>query len=632
MPDVVLKAREVPEVTGKPHPLKANPTSHRPANLLFLDSETLVACRTPGVQWHKFRLGITCYLRRRFGGRTNTEQWYLHKTPESLCREVEDRTRDKTSLFVYASNPGFDLWVLRFYSYFAQRGWKASFLYDEGMRFILVCRSGSRRIKICAVQNYYPVGIKKLGEWLGLPKLDTDPLTASESDLIRYCRRDVEILKGAVLRHIDLCEKHDTGGWGLTISGQAFNAFRHKHLSGRVWVHREAEILAFERQAYFGGRTEAFRLGVFRDGPYVEVDVNSLYPYVMHAYHYPVNLERVVDRPTTRQVKAALTKGCVVAEVELDTDRPLWAVLVNKRCCFPVGKFRAHVCSMGLALALSTGALKGVVSMTIYRKAPLFRSFVESFYAAREGYLKAGDEVSQRWCKLLMNSLYGKFGQANPIQIRKETTEDDGFYRYQHITKNPTTLEMVTQLMHTIWVHRGRHEHRDSMPAVAAHVTEYGRFYLARLLTLAGWDNVLYCDTDSLLLPADKLGPLKGVIDPTQLGALSVKRTVKELTIYGLKDYVRDGQRVLKGVPESAEETSPGVFSSDWFPGTKTMLAQPRALEIPQMHLFEFTEREILDFQKVGLYPIMERTKTVKRQYDKGVVGKDGRVKPYLLT
>jgi len=632
VPELVFTAREVPEISGKAHTLKHNPASHRPSNLLFLDTETYVAHRTPGIEWQRFRLGVTCFLRRRFAGRSDSEVWNLHLSADSLCAEIEERTREKTSLFVYASNPGFDLWVLRFYTYFAERDWRAAFIYDEGLRFILVCRKEKRTIKICAVQNYYPVGVKALGDWLGLPKLECDPLTAENAELVEYCKRDVEILKAAVCRHIDLCEKNDMGAWGLTLSGQAFNAFRHKHLSGRVWVHRDPNALVLERAAYFGGRTEAFQLGTHSDGPYVEYDVNGLYPAMMQRYKYPVNLKGVLENPTLRQVEIALHRGCVAADVEIETDRPLWAVALNGHTCFPVGRFRTGVCSMGLSVALSTGALRKVFRMAVYKRAPLFTTFINDFYALKERYKENGDKVGEKWAKLLMNSLYGKFGQANPIEVERHKTESAGFYRQQHITKDPATLCIITQLMHTIWVHRGRQEHRDSMPVVAAHVTEYGRFYLAQLITLAGWENVLYCDTDSLILPERKAGPLRAMVDPVRLGMLDERRKVHTLTIYGLKDYVRDGERVTKAVPKDALEYIPGAFISDWFPGTKTLLTRPRGLQIPQASLFEFTPQEVLDFQGEGLYPVMRRAKVLDRAYNKGTVGVDGHVKPYFLT
>lgn len=632
MGKVVFKARDLPEVKGKPHALRRNPASHRPSNLLFLDTETAVAYTTPGIQWQRFRLGVTCWLRRRFGGREDSEKWALHLTPESLCAEIQNRTRDKSSLFVFASNPGFDLWVLKFYTYFARLGWKASFIYDEGLRFILVCRLGKRTIKVCALQNYYPVGIKAIGDWLGLPKGDTDPLTATDSELVLYCKRDVEILKAAVCKHIDLCEQNDMGAWGLTLSSQAFNAFRHKHLDGRVWVHREADVLAFERQAYFGGRTEAFRIGTYNDGPYVEYDVNGLYPAMMQRYKFPVNLKGVLRNPTLGQVRAALERGCVVAEIDLDTEAPLWAVSMKGRTCFPTGRFRAFVCSMGLATAMATGALKAVVRMVVYKRAPLFQTFIDDFYYLKERYKTDGDNVGEKWCKLLMNSLYGKFGQANPIQVDKRHTESVGFYRQQHITKDPATLAIMTQLMHTIWVHSGRQEHRDSMPVVAAHVTEYGRFYLARLISMVGWEKVLYCDTDSLILAERDAAPLQEMLDPIRLGMLDKRRTIHSLTIHGLKDYVRDGERVTKAVPKNAFEYTPGVFICESFPGTKTLLKRPKGLEIPDSHIFEFTPAEVLDFQGAGLFPVITRAKVLDRTYNKGEVLENGQVKPYHLT
>lgn len=631
MPLLRSAVGDVPEVRGRPHVMRANRASQRPRSLLFLDTETAVAYREPRIEWHRFRLGVTCYVRRRGGVVPDTEVWGRYETPESLCVEIERRAYPKQPLYVFASNPNFDLWVLGLYWRFAIQGWRAAFCYHEGLRYILVIRRGDQSVKVLALQNFWPVSIAQVGATLGLPKLDVDPLTATESDVWRYCKRDVEILRAAILAYITFCDTNDVGGWALTQSGQAHAAYRHRFLKHRLWVHREPEVLALERQGYFGGRTECGRIGECKDGPYAVLDVNSLYPYVMRRYPYPISFRWLWKYPHPDLIRRTLRRHCVIADVTLSTDRPLWAVRSGGKTIFPVGEFRTGVCTAGLIIALELGAVKAVHEMAVYRRAHIFTDYVETFYGLRNRYREAGEPVWSELCKYMLNKLYGKFGQADPITEYEETTDNPGYMRERYIPLDGSGAMMITQLMGRVWGQRGRHENKESMPAVAAHVTEYGRMTLARYRHRAGWDGVVYMDTDSLILPEQGIYRLRGIVHPTRLGALSLEGVIQRLHIWGPKDYEKDGQRVIKGVSKNARLLSPGVFAMELFPGLKSLLRDYGLADQTHLPGFRVSSRDLLEAQRIGLYPIITHTKTLQRKYDKGQVLPDGSVVPLVV-
>lgn len=633
MPAVIKpRSHKAPRVTGSPHALKRNTVTGRPISLLFLDTETEIAYEFPGVQWQRFRLGVTCYYRRRYGGREATEIWADHKSPESVCQEIEARARGRTVLYVFASNPSFDLWVLKFYTWFSRRGWKASFIYDEGLRFILVCRREKEVLKILALQNYYPLGIAAVGKELGLEKIECEPLNASEKELFRYCRRDVEILKRAVLEYIDFCDTANLGGWALTLSGQAWNALCHRFLKTRVWVHKNEKTLALERAAYFGGRVEAYELGSPSGGPFVKLDVNSMYPYVMLMMPYPINYEQTWVAPPLDFARIVLNNYCVVADVTLQTDVPLWPTIIQGRTCFPIGTFRAQVCTGGLLTAFELGAVRQVHRLVMYKRGALFRGFIAEFWKRRSEYRQQGKNCWSLLVKRLMNSLYGRFGMAPPVLIEKKQVADSGFYRELYIPADGGETKEITLIMHTMFVNQGRHEGKHSMPAVAAHVTEYARLHLAEILNTLGWDRALYCDTDSVFLRATDLGRLHEHLDPETLGKLKVEQEIKRLTIYGPKDYVVDGKRTIKGVPEKAEQVGKHDYRCEVFPGIKTLFATPKGTQIPLDSVNLFSPRQLLDFQGEGLYPVLRQVKHLERIYRKGDVQANGKVKPYRLS
>ncbi len=631
MPKIVHYDPSHPEVTGQPHSLRRNKSGALPWHLMFIDTETVVSATDAVADWHQFRVGWTCYVKRRRSPRKHTEVWKGHRSPETLCAEVEARSSERHVLYVYASNPGFDLWVLRFYSWFAGRGWRAKFLADQGMRFILICQRGKAKVIVCATQNYFPVGVAALGEMLGKPKLDCDPATAPEREVIAYCHRDVEIIRDAVLGYIDYVDRGDLGRWGLTVSGQAFNAFRHRFLRGCLWVHKFRDYLALERDAYFGGRCEAFRLGIIPSPPFLLLDVNSLYPSVMHKCDFPVSISARQSHPTHEQLRRALQNYCVVARVLLRTEQPLYPVRTGSRVLYPIGQFWTTVCTRSLAEALRRKHLVECEEAVAYRKRRVFWPFVDHFFAQRQGYRESGNKVWEAVTKQLLVSLYGKFGQANPRLLKRTETDDDVLYRYDYVDDDPVRLLTVTHCMGSYWETCGRVEGRDSMPAVAAHVTDYGRWVLHDAMERVGWANVLYCDTDSIVIPTRLLFRLKDRLHTSRLGWWSIRQHLDSLTVHGGKDYVANGKRVLSGVPLEARETETGTFEARQFPGMASLLrrAYERELKATRGKLYDL--EQLREAQRSGLYPVLKVTLRLTRRYRKGDVGADRRVHPYRL-
>jgi hypothetical protein len=162
-----------------------------------------------------------------------------------------------------------------------------------------------------------------------------------------------------------------------------------------------------------------------------------------------------------------------------------------------------------------------------------------------------------------MNSLYGKFGQRSGHEEIIGRTND-------LTLRVETELDVVTGKVYRIRQIAGLRlarsldgEGRNSHPAIAAHVPGYGRMLLWRYAKIAGLENVFYCDTDSLHTNADGVARLRPFLSQSQLGSLKIEKTVKRAIYHGPKDYVLDGQTVIKGVRKSALELEPGRFQQE---------------------------------------------------------------------
>jgi hypothetical protein len=82
-------------------------------------------------------------------------------------------------------------------------------------------------------------------------------------------------------------------------------------------------------------------------------------------------------------------------------------------------------------------------------------------------------------------------------------------------------------------------EWRDSFPALSSSIAASARVELARTRDIAGADQTLYCDTDSLhvkQLAYDRLVS-SGVLHPTSLGKWKTVTTGRDAHYWGLKHY-----------------------------------------------------------------------------------------------
>jgi hypothetical protein len=153
-------------------------------------------------------------------------------------------------------------------------------------------------------------------------------------------------------------------------------------------------------------------------------------------------------------------------------------------------------------------------------------------------------------------------------------------------------------------------ESYDSFPAIAAHVTAYGRAVLWRLMSLAGKGNYYYCDTDSLIVNATGFKRLRSEMSDTDLGKLKVVETMQRMAIYGLKDYETGQKVVTKGIRSNAEKLSDGVYRQDRWPSIQGMLRAGTS----------------------EVYTVSKTVKHLSRTYEKGTVLPDGRVIPFVLS
>ena len=593
----------------KGHVMRRNERTTIPRRFIVLDTETARDEKeTDDIQ--RMRLAWTVFAELDTKGTPIYESWTFWKSRAKLMQYIHEHCLEDKETWIVGNNVYFDLQAADFFLHFTRWGWKLDFYYDNGLTYILTAKNGASIVKIVSTTNYYSASVRDLGVMLGLPKLDVDPLTGDESSVSIYCQRDTDICYLAMLAWIRFVMDNDLGKFSLTRAAQSLNAFKHRFMARKIIVHDEEDVRKLEASGYFGGRTEAFFIGRASDGPFVHLDVNSLYPFIMAHYSMPIALVDVIENPTLNDTINVLLEYEAVASVEISTNVPIYAYRWNEKTVFPVGVFRTTLCTESLRQAILRGHVRRVYKLAAYRHEKVFASYVEYFYTMRQEARACGDGVTQKGAKLMMNSLYGKFAQKRPIIVSRESDTSGGYWREEAYDLESKKNTITTCMLGVKITTEGEEYLPDASIAIPAHVTDFGRCLLWSIIEQAGVENVLYCDTDCVILPEREAYRISYPMSETRLGALKVEARYKWIHIMGAKDYQTDTVHKLKGIPSTAER----IAERTW-----------------QYPVF-YRQATHLEKRLRSGYWIETVTKTVAGEYDKGRVQENGRVLPLVIS
>jgi len=589
--------------------LRKNHGKRVPTTVLYLDTETYQ--KTKGdIEYHRMKVAWSCSMRYSSQGESLAEKWLEWKDPEKLWSYVQTLARAKSSLYIFAHNIFFDLQSSDFFYWFEKWGWSHEFSHENGLTFIFCIKKDDRRIKLLSTTNYFQVSLESIGELVGIPKGRVDFKTCSFQDLSTYCRQDVLILKRIMEFYFKFILDHDLGNFSMTRASQSFRAYRHRFMNEPIYIHDSLEVKELERLAYHGGRTEAFKWREQKQGPFLTLDVNSMYPFIMKHRKVPIQLIDYKENVPLRRVSRILTKFCVVAECVVKTDTPCYAVIYNDKLCFPTGKFITYLCTEGIEYAFKHGHIKKVNRLALYKSGYIFDDYVDFFYSLKRNYGREGNKPFEHISKYFLNSLYGKFGQKKTEEATRDY-DTGGVYRKEKIYDLTRDLWIEQYyIMNKVINKYGSKDDPKSFAAIAAHITEGARFYLWDLIEKVGHDKVIYCDTDSLKIRKRDIEPLLPFIDREKLGCLKIEKRNRALDIRGAKNYIADGERKIKGVPKTAKQVGP--FSYEYF----TFFNQAT-------HLNEGNSR---------WYKTQKTIKYVPPKYNKGTINPDGTIIPFRLS
>lgn len=401
--------------------------------------------------------------------------------------------------------------------------------------------------------SFFKNSLDELGKIFNQEKFTVDVLRdIFDSEIGYYCVQDTIVIQDVMNFINDQCIKYDIQ-FPLTFAQMAYLIYKKHFLNATLTCPDIPEIMLLEREGYFGGRVEVFDFNKYDAEVF---DINSLYPYVMRNNYFPIGIISYYNRDNcfSNQESVSVLLQEKIENNELVMARVLVRVdncyigpipkRMNGKIVFPCGEFETTLCTPELQLVKDN--IIEVREMTVYIREKIFSNYVDTFYSERQKYDKK--HPNNLFYKLLMNSLYGKFGQRRFEFSRFE--ELDGILKY-----GTTDLDVGDEELIRIDFFNGMAYRKDifydnkfAFVAISAFVTSYARVELYESL-INNLDSLIYCDTDSMFL---KDSP-KQILIGDKLGEWELEHNYKDFEALGNKHYRAKGLLKVKGVPKEAE-------------------------------------------------------------------------------
>ena len=342
------------------HYLRANEREYTPAACIFLDTETWTDDSGPE-QVERLRLWVATYTdRRATKGRQlrNVTAWGA--TAWQLAEWVDQVTKGRGSVWLYAHNLAFDLTTTRLPLELGHRGWRISDASIGGQAPWLRMAKSDRALAITDSWGWLPVALDQVAVAVGR---DKPPLPAQDDDQTAWlarCGADVDILGRAVLGLMDWWDDQRLGNWSISGAATGWNAYRHTPTTSKVVIDPDPAKVARDRLYVHGGRRGVWRIGEHRAGPFLELDLTAAYPTT--AAECPLPRGRAwtftdlpLDHPNLSSDRWGVTATC-----RIRSDLARWPVRANDATWYPVGDFWADLAGPDIREAIELGALVAI--------------------------------------------------------------------------------------------------------------------------------------------------------------------------------------------------------------------------------------------------------------------------------
>jgi len=487
------------------------------------------------------------------------ENHYEGFDSDSLINKIESLANETLKCSFFAHNIKYDLQISGLWKKIILNQVEGFYLskamIDTSLFLQLKSNNDKITINFIDSMNYFKSSLRDLAQSFGIEKalsveeykLDTESWNKLLKDKMKeIVRVDTEIL----YKIMDQFIKDNTIIKGLTAPSTALKTFKKYYLEKTITFPKD--LIQYALASYRGGLVFPFKL---LRGEYVyDYDINSLYPFSMfnnYSIRYKGKVDSRIQDDDIRHEKLNYLlnvdffgKNNVIVPVRAIDKRLVF--LNNAKDVWITGQEYLALKENGFDIIVNKGYA--------FYSYPIFKNYINHFYNLKKNS-KGGKKL---FYKLMLNSLYGKFGENRKHSEIILLNEKEKLEKYG-------IDEITIQFMKEMCDNEGKgklfdfetikvHYYRDFLvikketearysPLIASEVTANARLYNFKLRQEL--KTVYYTDTDSFFIPfqiqeSDELGGLK-------------KEFQGKTWLYSPKDYffIDDSGRLhlkLKGV------------------------------------------------------------------------------------
>jgi len=405
-----------------------------------------------------------------------------------------------------------------------------------------LCSARWRGVDFRDTTRHLPASVAELGKLVGAPKVEGELFDSRHRpdpvrDFERYkarCLRDAAITYRTVRMLGDAYRSLKTRT-RTTLASTALAVWRD-HYWRRAIVRPHPRVWSAAHEAYHGGRSQAFAVGTFEDVSVV--DVASMFPWAMTCGSLPLPWGLVSH---VRSGAELLPFGLYRVTVDSKLGRPCLPVRTARGTIYPNGQWSGwYVGEELLAFLERGGRLRVHEGYVFHETCEPFGGYVSALFKRKQ----RARGLKRTLYKLLLNALYGKFGQQGR-RVRCVPLK-----RFLSLKITPPFSREWNGLVIFTEETAPPPWGNDVWPAF---VTARARVRLAREIEQLEQRGArpLYCDTDSIMFTG---GRHRYPARAAQLGGFELRGRYRRLLLVGKKEYaleLRPGrwESRAKGVP-----------------------------------------------------------------------------------
>ena len=323
-----------------------------------------------------------------------------------------------------------------------------------------------------------------------------------------------------------------------TLPSLAFGIYRAHYLKDYKIPLIIGQIFNDIKLSYTGGSTDMFKPfgeNIFR------YDVNSLYPYVMKTFLMPVgNIKFFEGNILDIEPNAFGFFKCIITAPK-DIKHPILQTKFDTgngiRTLSPVGTWTDILFSEEMFNAMKYGYKFEILSGYTFDKEYIFNDYVSELYEIKQSHSK--DDPMYLISKLLLNSLYGRFGMDYKLNKHIFIDNNELYdyidnYTIENIIPLNNNLSLISYLDNNKYknILLSKDSKNNISISIASAISAYARIHMSQFKNNSDYD-LYYSDTDSI----DINKPLPSNFIGKELGKMKLEYNFIEATFLAPKVY-----------------------------------------------------------------------------------------------